>query len=162
MDKLDRKILELLQKDGGLTAAEVAERIGLSKAPCWRRIRHLEEEGVIKQTVALLNARHLNLGTTVFVTLKTANHSEAWFEKFVKAVRDIPEVVEIHRMSGDVDYLLRVVVPDIAAYDAFYKRMIAKIEIRDVSSAFAMEQIKYSTQLPLDYMILENAKSNED
>ena len=155
MDKQDRKILELLQKDGALTAAEVAERIGLSKAPCWRRIRRLEEEGVIKQTVALLNARHLNLGTTVFVTLKTANHSEAWFEKFVKAVRDIPEVVEIHRMSGDVDYLMRIVVPDIDAYDLVYKRLIAAVEFKDVSASFSLETIKYTTALPLSYMKLD-------
>jgi Lrp/AsnC family transcriptional regulator len=154
MDKLDRKILELLQKDGGLTAADVAERIGLSKAPCWRRIKRLQEEGVIKQTVALLNARHLNLGTNVFVTLKTANHSEAWFEKFVKAVRDIPEVVEIHRMSGDVDYLMRVVVPDIDAYDLVYKRLIAAVEFKDVSASFALETIKHTTALPLNYMKL--------
>jgi Lrp/AsnC family transcriptional regulator len=155
MDKQDRKILELLQKDGALTAAEVAERIGLSKAPCWRRIRRLQEEGVIKQTVALLNARHLNLGTTVFVTLKTANHSEAWFEKFVKAVRDIPEVVEIHRMSGDVDYLMRIVVPDIDAYDLVYKRLIAAVEFKDVSASFALETIKHTTALPLNYMNLD-------
>ena len=154
MDRLDRKILELLQKDGGLTAAEVAERVGLSKAPCWRRIKRLEEEGVIKQTVALLNARHLNLGTNVFVTLKTANHSEAWFEKFVKAVRDIPEVVEIHRMSGDVDYLMRIVVPDIDAYDMVYKRLIAAVEFKDVSASFALETIKHTTALPLNYMKL--------
>ena len=154
MDKQDRKILDLLQKDGALTAAELAERIGLSKAPCWRRIKRLEEEGVIKQTVALLNARHLNLGTTVFVTLKTANHSEAWFEKFVKAVRDIPEVVEIHRMSGDVDYLMRIVVPDIDAYDLVYKRLIAAVEFKDVSASFALETIKYTTALPLNYMKL--------
>jgi Lrp/AsnC family transcriptional regulator len=154
MDKLDRKILELLQKDGGLTAAEVAERVGLSKAPCWRRIKRLEEDGVIKQTVALLNARHLNLGTNVFVTLKTANHSEAWFEKFVKAVRDIPEVVEIHRMSGDVDYLMRIVVPDIDAYDMVYKRLIAAVEFKDVSASFALETIKHTTALPLNYMKL--------
>lgn len=154
MDKLDRKILELLQKDGGLTAAELAERIGLSKAPCWRRIKRLEEEGVIQQTVALLNARSLNLGTTVFVTLKTANHSEAWFERFVKAVRDIPEVVEIHRMSGDVDYLMRIVVPDIDAYDLVYKRLIAAVEFKDVSASFALETIKYTTALPLNYMKL--------
>jgi Lrp/AsnC family transcriptional regulator len=154
MDKLDRKILELLQKDGGLTAAEVAESVGLSKAPCWRRIKRLEEEGVIKQTVALLNARHLNLGTNVFVTLKTANHSEAWFEKFVKAVRDIPEVVEIHRMSGDVDYLMRIVVPDIDAYDMVYKRLIAAVEFKDVSASFALETIKHTTALPLNYMKL--------
>jgi Lrp/AsnC family transcriptional regulator len=155
MDKQDRKILDLLQKDGALTAAELAERIGLSKAPCWRRIKRLEEEGVIKQTVALLNARHLNLGTTVFVTLKTANHSEAWFEKFVKAVRDIPEVVEIHRMSGDVDYLMRIVVPDIDAYDLVYKRLIAAVEFKDVSASFSLETIKYTTALPLNYMKLD-------
>jgi Lrp/AsnC family transcriptional regulator len=154
MDKLDKKILELLQKNGGLTAAELADRIGLSKAPCWRRIKRLEEEGVIKQTVALLDARSLNLGTTVFVTLKTGNHSEAWFEKFVKAVRDIPEVTEIHRMSGDVDYLMRIVVPDIDAYDQVYKRLIAAVEFQDVSASFALETIKYTTALPLNYVKL--------
>ncbi|MFL6600332.1 MAG: Lrp/AsnC family transcriptional regulator [Steroidobacteraceae bacterium] len=154
MDKLDKKILELLQKNGGLTAAELADRIGLSKAPCWRRIKRLEEEGVIKQTVALLDARSLNLGTTVFVTLKTGNHSEAWFEKFVKAVRDIPEVTEIHRMSGDVDYLMRIVVPDIDAYDQVYKRLIASVEFQDVSASFALETIKYTTALPLNYVKL--------
>ncbi|MDB6100104.1 MAG: ArsR family transcriptional regulator [Gammaproteobacteria bacterium] len=154
MDKLDKKILEQLQKNGGLTAAELADRIGLSKAPCWRRIKRLEEDGVIKQTVALLDARSLNLGTTVFVTLKTGNHSEAWFDKFVKAVRDIPEVTEIHRMSGDVDYLMRIVVPDIDAYDLVYKRLIASVEFQDVSASFALETIKYTTALPLDYVKL--------
>jgi Lrp/AsnC family transcriptional regulator len=154
MDKLDKKILELLQKNGGLTAAELADRIGLSKAPCWRRIKRLEEEGIIKQTVALLDARALNLGTTVFVTLKTGNHSEAWFDKFVKAVRDIPEVTEIHRMSGDVDYLMRIVVPDIDAYDVVYKRLIASVEFQDVSASFALETIKYTTALPLNYVKL--------
>ena len=151
MDKLDKKILEQLQKNAALTAAELADRIGLSKAPCWRRIKRLEEEGVIKQTVALLDARALNLGTTVFVTLKTANHSEAWFERFVKAVKDIPEVTEIHRMSGDVDYLMRIVVPDIDAYDVVYKRLIASVEFQDVSASFALETIKYTTALPLNY-----------
>ena len=154
MDKLEKKILEQLQKNGGLTAAELADRIGLSKAPCWRRIKRLEEEGIIKQTVALLDARSLNLGTTVFVTLKTGNHSEAWFEKFVKAVRDIPEVTEIHRMSGDVDYLMRIVVPDIDAYDVVYKRLIASCEFQDVSASFALETIKYTTALPLNYVKL--------
>ena len=155
MDKLDKKILEQLQKNGGLTAAELADRIGLSKAPCWRRIKRLEEEGIIKQTVALLDARSLNLGTTVFVTLKTGNHSEAWFDKFVKAVRDIPEVTEIHRMSGDVDYLMRIVVPDIDAYDVVYKRLIASCEFQDVSASFALETIKYTTALPLGYIKLD-------
>ncbi|MBV8742819.1 MAG: Lrp/AsnC family transcriptional regulator [Sinobacteraceae bacterium] len=155
MDKLDRKILELLQKNGNLTAAEVAERVGLSKAPCWRRIKRLEDEGIIKHTVALLDARAMNVGTTVFVTLKTGNHSEAWFEKFVRAVRDIPEVTEIHRMSGDVDYLMRIVVPNIDAYDVVYKRLIAAVEFQDVSASFALETIKYTTALPLNYLALE-------
>jgi Lrp/AsnC family transcriptional regulator len=155
MDKLDRKILELLQSNGELTAAEIADRVGLSKAPCWRRIRKLQEDGVIKRTVALLDARSLNVGTTVFVMLKTANHSEAWFEKFVRAVRDIPEVTEIHRMSGDVDYLMRIVVPDIDAYDVVYKRLISTVEFLDVSASFALETIKYTTALPLGYAKLE-------
>ena len=104
----------------------------------------------------------INAGVTVFVSIKTNEHNEAWMRKFATVVEDLTEVVEFYRMSGDVDYLLRVVVPDIAAYDAFYKRMIAKIEIRDVSSVFAMEQIKYSTQLPLDYMLLDTSKSNDE
>jgi Lrp/AsnC family transcriptional regulator len=152
MDKLDCRILELLQQDGGLTAAEIADRVGLSKAPCWRRIQKLQEEGVIKRTVALLDARALNVGTTVFVMLKTAKHNQAWFDKFVAAVRDIPEVTEIHRMSGDVDYLMRIVVPDIDAYDVVYKRLISAVEFLDVSASFALETIKYTTALPLSYL----------
>jgi Lrp/AsnC family transcriptional regulator len=155
MDKLDAKILELLQVDGALSAAEIADRIGLSKAPCWRRIQKLTEEGIIRGTVALLDARALNVGTTVFVTLKTGNHSEAWFERFARAVRDIPEVTEIHRMSGDVDYLIRIVVPDIDAYDVVYKRLIAAVEFQDVSASFALETIKSTTALPLCYLQLE-------
>jgi Lrp/AsnC family transcriptional regulator len=152
MDKLDAKILALLQQDGQLTAAEIADRVGLSKAPCWRRIQKLQQEGVIRQTVALLDARALNVGTTVFVTLKTGNHSEAWFQKFVRAVREIPEVTEIHRMSGDVDYLIRIVVPDIDAYDVVYKRLISAVEFQDVSASFALETLKYTTALPLCYL----------
>ncbi len=155
MDKLDAKILDLLQADGALSAAEIAERIGLSKAPCWRRIQKLQHEGVLRKTVALLDAHALNVGTTVFVTLKTGNHSEAWFEKFVRAVRDIPEVTEIHRMSGDVDYLIRIVVPDIDAYDVVYKRLISAVEFQDVSASFALETIKYTTALPLCYVKLD-------
>jgi Lrp/AsnC family transcriptional regulator len=151
MDKLDAKILDLLQQNGELTAAEIAERIGLSKAPCWRRIQKLQEAGVIHRTVALLDAHALNVGTTVFVTLKTGNHSEAWFERFVRAVREIPEVTEIHRMSGDVDYLIRIVVPDIDAYDVVYKRLISAVEFQDVSASFVLETLKYTTALPLCY-----------
>jgi Lrp/AsnC family transcriptional regulator, cysteine-sensing transcriptional activator len=155
VDKIDRKILDLLQQNAELTAADIADRVGLSKAPCWRRIKKLQEDGVVKQTVALLDARALNVGTTVFVMLKTARHNQAWFEKFVGVVRDIPEVTEIHRMSGDVDYLMRIVVPDIDAYDVVYKRLISAVEFLDVSASFALETIKYTTALPLSYMKLE-------
>jgi Lrp/AsnC family transcriptional regulator len=151
VDKLDRKILELLQKDADLTAAEIADRVGLSKAPCWRRIQRLRETGVIRRTVALLDAQALNVGTTVFVTIKAPSHSAGWFERFSKVVRDLPEVTELHRMSGDVDYLLRVVVPDIAGYDAVYKRLIAALELLDVSASFSLETLKATTALPLHY-----------
>jgi Lrp/AsnC family transcriptional regulator len=151
MDKLDKRILDLLQKDGSLTAAEIAERVGLSKVPCWRRIQRMQEAGVIRQTVALLDAKSLNVGTTVFVMMKTANHSAAWFERFQKAVRDVPEITEIYRMSGDVDYLMRIVVPDIEAYDVVYKKLIASIDLLDVSASFALETIKSTTALPLHY-----------
>jgi len=152
VDKLDLKILDLVQKDGALTAAEIADRVGLSKAPCWRRIQKLREEGIIRRTVALVDSRAVNVGTTVFVTLKTANHSAAWFDKFVRAVQDIPEVTEIHRMSGEVDYLMRVVVPDIDGYDAVYKKLIAAVDFQDISASFALETIKYTTALPLTYV----------
>ena len=155
MDKLDAKILDLLQGDGNLSAAEIADRIGLSKAPCWRRIQKLQDEGIIRGTVALLDARALNVGTTVFVTIKTGNHSEAWFERFARTVRDIPEVTEIHRMSGDVDYLIRIVVPDIDAYDVVYKRLISAVDFQDVSASFALETIKSTTALPLCYLKFE-------
>jgi Lrp/AsnC family transcriptional regulator len=155
MDKLDRKILDILQKDASLTAAEIAERVGLSKAPCWRRIQRLRDTGVIRRTVALLDARALNVGTTVFVTIKAPSHSAAWYERFAKVVRDLPEVTELHRMSGDVDYLLRVVVPDIEAYDVVYKRLITALEMLDVSASFSLETIKSTTALPLSYAKLD-------
>ena len=155
LDRIDRQILELLQKDADLTAAEIAERVGLSKSPCCRRIQRLRETGVIRRTVALLDARALNVGTTVFVTIKAPSHSAGWFERFAKVVRDLPEVTELHRMSGDVDYLLRIAVPDIAAYDAVYKRLIAALEMLDVSASFSLETIKSTTALPLHYARLE-------
>ena len=155
MDRLDKKILRLLQEDATLAVADIAKRVGLSTTPCWRRIQKLEEEGVIKRRVAVLDPQKVNTRVTVFVSIRTNSHSTEWLRRFSEVVGTFPEVVEFYRMSGDVDYLLRVVVPDIAAYDAFYKRLIEKIEIRDVSSAFAMEQIKSTTELPLDYMILD-------
>jgi len=160
MDRLDRKILRLLQEDATLAVADVAKKVGLSTTPCWRRIQKLEEEGVIKRRVAILDHEKVNVRVTVFVSIRTNSHSHEWLRRFSEVIQEFPEVVEFYRMSGDVDYLLRVVVPDIAAYDAFYKRLIAKIEIRDVSSSFAMEQIKYTTELPLDYMTLDKESSS--
>lgn len=155
MDRLDKKILRLLQEDSTLVVADVAKKVGLSTTPCWRRIQKLEEEGVIQRRVAVLDPVKVNTRVNVFVSIRTNAHSMEWLKRFAEVIQEFPEVVEFYRMSGEVDYLLRVVVPDIAAYDAFYKRLIAKIEIRDVSSAFAMEQIKNTTQLPLDYLVLD-------
>jgi Lrp/AsnC family transcriptional regulator len=153
MDKTDLRILELLQQNGALTVADIGDRVGLSKAPCWRRIQRLHESGVIRQIVALLDPKALNVGTTVFVTVKTANHSAAWFNRFVNTLNEIPEVIEMHRMSGDVDYLIRIVVPNIDAYDKLYKKLISSVEFLDVSASFALETIKSTTALPLHYAV---------
>jgi Lrp/AsnC family transcriptional regulator len=155
MDRLDRKILRLLQEDSTLAVADIAKKVGLSTTPCWRRIQKLEEEGVIKRRVAILDPVKVNARVNVFVAIRTNSHSHEWLKRFSEVVQEFPEVVEFYRMSGEIDYLLRVVVPDIAAYDVFYKKLISKIEIRDVSSSFAMEQIKYTTELPLDYLVLD-------
>jgi Lrp/AsnC family transcriptional regulator len=151
LDAMDRKILALLQKDCTMAVAEIGKAVGLSTTPCWRRIQKLEEQGVIQRRVAVLDPAKVNAGVTVFVSIKTDQHNLAWLERFHAAVVEFPEVVEFYRMSGEVDYLMRVVVPDIAAYDAFYKKLIARIDISKVASAFAMEQIKYTTALPLTY-----------
>lgn len=151
LDTMDLKILDLLQKDATLPVAEVGKAVGLSTTPCWRRIQKLEEAGVIQRRVAVLDPVKVNVGVTVFVSIKTDQHSLAWLERFHEAVHDMPEVVGFYRMSGDVDYLMRVVVPDIAAYDSFYKRLISRIDISKVSSAFAMEEIKNTTELPLTF-----------
>jgi len=152
MDRIDRKILACLQRDAGLSVAEVAAAVGLSTTPCWRRIQKLEEAGVIPARVALLDRARLNLGVTVFVRLKTSQHNFEWLEAFSAAVARMDEVVEFYRMSGDIDYLLKIVVPDIASYDAVYKRLIRAADFSDVSSSFALEEIKFTTALPLDYV----------
>ncbi len=151
MDRIDRNILRHLQEDATLSVAELAEQVGLSTTPCWRRIQNLEKSGVIRRRVALLDAGKLNVGVTVFVRIKTSQHSYDWLERFAKVIAGIDEVVEFYRMSGDIDYLLRIVVPDIASYDAVYKRLIKAADFTDVSSNFAMEEIKYTTALPVDY-----------
>jgi Lrp/AsnC family transcriptional regulator len=150
-DSMDLKILSTLQRDSTRPVAEIGKEIGLSTTPCWRRIQRLDAEGVVRRRVALLDPVKVNVGVTVFVSIKTDNHSLEWLERFHAAVVEFPEVAEFYRMSGEVDYLLRVVVPDIAAYDAFYKRLIGMIGLAKVSSTFAMEQIKYTTELPLGF-----------
>lgn len=156
MDKIDRKILSILQRDATIPVAEIGRKVGLSTTPCWRRIQKMEEDGVIKRRVALLDAEKVNAGVTVFVAVRTNEHNDTWMRRFLSAVDQFPEVVEFYRMSGEVDYLLRVAVPDIAAYDAFYKKLIANIPLTDVSSSFAMHQMKYTTELPLDYLAVKN------
>lgn len=151
LDWIDRRILACLQEDATMSIAAVAERAGISASPCWRRIRRLEAEGVIRRRVALLDPVKMQVGVTVFVSIRTSHHNMDWAERFCRAVNQIPEVLEFHRMSGNVDYLLRVVVPDIAAYDGVYKRLIKAADLLDVSSSFSMEQIKYTTALPTDY-----------
>jgi len=158
IDRLDRKILQILQEDATIPVAEVGRRVGLSTTPCWRRIQRLEEEGVIIGRAALLDPKKVNTNVTAFVSVTTNQHNNEWRRRFAEVVREMPEVVEFYRMAGKVDYMLRVVVPDIEAYDEFYKRLIARIDIYDVSTAFAMERIKYTTQLPLNYVTLDKEK----
>ncbi len=151
MDKYDRRLLELLQADASLSVAELAKRVSLSSTPCWRRVRNLEETGVIQKRVALLDRNKMNLPVTVFCAIKTNQHDLEWLDRFARVVRDIPEVAEFYRMSGDTDYLIKIVVPDIDTYDQVYKKLISSIDIYDVSSSFAMEQLKYTTALPVSY-----------
>ena len=149
MDDIDRQILAVLQEDATLPVSEVAARVGLSSTPCWKRIQKLKDDGVILKQVVLCDPEKLGLGTTVFVEISTNQHNDDWLDKFAQAVQGIPEIVDVYRMSGDIDYLLRVVVPDIQGYDAVYKRLIHACELHDVSSSFAMERIKSSTALPV-------------
>lgn len=149
LDQVDRRILRELQVDATIPIAELADRVGLSQTPCWKRVKRLTDEGVIERKVALLAREKLDLGLVVFVSLKTNRHDEAWLAQFAKGASALPEVVEIYRLAGETDYLLKVVVCDIAAYDRFYKRLIATAPLDDVSSAFAMEQIKFTTALPV-------------
>lgn len=151
LDSVDRKILALMQQDATRPVAEIAEQVGLSTTPCWRRIQKMEEAGIITGRVALLDGPSLNVGVTVFAAIKTNRHDAEWLDAFARAVDDIPEAVEFYRMSGDIDYLIKIVVPDIAAYDDVYRRLISKVSLYDVSSSFAMERIKYTTALPLSY-----------
>jgi len=150
MDRVDRKLLALLQQDCTQSIAQLADQVGLSQTPCWKRIQRLEADGVIERRVALLSPEKLGLGLTVFVSIEAGDHSPDWLARFAAAVSSFPEVVEVHRMAGDIDYMLRVITRDIAAYDGFYKRLIAAVPLKNVSSRFSMERVKSTTALPLD------------
>ena len=160
LDEMDVKILAILQQDCTRPVAEIGKEVGLSTTPCWRRIQKLEEDGVITGRVALLDPKKVNARVTAFVSIVTNQHNDEWLRRLAEVIREFPEVVEFYRMAGQVDYLLRVVVPDIEAYDNFYKRLIAKIDISDVSTSFAMEQIKFTTTLPLSYVQLDKEKAS--
>jgi Lrp/AsnC family transcriptional regulator len=149
MDAIDRKILAVVQEDASLSVAEIGARVGLSSTPCWKRIQRLEADGVITKRVALIDATKIGLGITVFVSVETGDHSHDWLARFAETVGSMPEVMEFYRMAGDVDYMLRVVVPDIAGYDTFYKKLIATVPLKNVTSRFAMEKIKSTTSLPI-------------
>lgn len=149
MDRIDNQILAILQKDASLPVVDIARKVGLSVTPCWRRIQKMEEDGIIKGRVALLDGQKIGMGMSVFVGIKTDQHNVDWLEQFAKSISALPQVVEFYRMSGEVDYMLRVVVPDMASYDVFYKKLISTVKLKDVSSSFAMEEIKYTTALPV-------------
>jgi Lrp/AsnC family transcriptional regulator len=149
LDRTDRRILSILQEDAALTIGQLSEMVNLSHNPCWRRVKRLEDEGYIRKRVALVDPAKLGAGVVVFVTVRAAEHSDEWLAAFAKAVRDIPEVMEFYRMSGDIDYLLKLRVADIPAYDAVYKRLIQSVRLLDISSAFAMEEMKCTTAVPV-------------
>jgi len=149
MDAIDRKILAVVQEDASLSVAEIGQRVGLSSTPCWKRLQRLEADGVILRRVAVVSPEKVGLGITVFVSVETGDHSNEWLKRFAQLVSAMPEVMEFYRMAGDVDYMLRVVVPDIAGYDTFYKKLIAAVPLKNVTSRFAMERIKSTTALPI-------------
>ncbi|MEO0688669.1 MAG: Lrp/AsnC family transcriptional regulator [Pseudomonadota bacterium] len=151
MDKLDKKILALLQDDASLTISELSEAVGLSTTPLWKRIQKMEKQGIIKRKVTLIDQAAVGLKMTGFVAVRTNDHSDDWLKKFGEAVKAIPEIIEVYRMAGEVDYLLKVVAPDMEGYDSVYRRLIDKVPLSDVSASFSMEIVKETTVLPLGY-----------
>lgn len=150
LDRIDRKILAELMRDSSLSIARLAERVGLSQTPCWKRVQKLEERGIITGRVALVDPARIGFALTVFVGVEAPDHTADWRDAFSKAVNDMPEVLETYRMAGDIDYLLRVAVPDMAAFDGFYRRLTDSVPIKNVTSRFAMERIKSETAYPID------------
>jgi Lrp/AsnC family transcriptional regulator len=151
LDSFDQKILSKLQSDATLPLEVLAEQVGLSASPCWRRIRRLEDAGFISRRVAILNRKKLNVGVTVFIAIRTNQHTVEWLSSFKNAVQNIPEIVDFYRMSGTIDYLLKAYLPDIESYDALYQKLISRVQLSDVTSMFAMEEIKSTTEIPLNF-----------
>ena len=149
MDEIDRALLEILQKDTTLSTAEMAARVGLSPTPCWKRIQKLEASGVITGRVAIVDPERVGVGLSVFVAIEAGEHTPTWLERFSAGIAGLPEVIEVYRMDGEVDYMLRVAVADMAEYDTFYKRLIAIAPMKNVTSRFAMERMKHTTAHPL-------------
>jgi Lrp/AsnC family transcriptional regulator len=149
LDRTDRKILAILQEDSSLAVSEVASRVGLSQTPCWRRIQRLRADGVIERTVSLVRPEAVGLGLTVFIAIEALDHSPEWLNRFTSVVSAMPEVMEVHRMAGEIDYLVRVAVADMAAFDAFYRKLIEAVPLKNVSSHFAMERVKATTAFPV-------------
>jgi Lrp/AsnC family transcriptional regulator len=149
MDSTDRKILAIVQNDASLPVADIAARVNLSATPCWRRLQKLEEAGVIERRVALVDPRALGLDVTVIVEIESPDHSKEWLNGFAAVLSEMPEVMEVYRMAGDVDYLLKITVPTMAAYDEFYRRLIAAVPLKNVTSRFAMERVKFTTAYPV-------------
>lgn len=150
IDDTDRRILKFLQNDATISLESIAEQVSVSLNTCWRRVRALEEAGILKKRVALLDQDLVGLPLTVFVSVRTDDHSQDWSERFAKAAKEIPQIVEFYRLAGDVDYLLKMTVASVSDYDKVYQRLISKVKLSDVSASFAMERMKFTTELPLD------------
>lgn len=151
IDRTDKAILELLQRDATLSVGQVAEKVSISKTACWRRMQQLEKQGVIEKRVALLNAEQIGLPLTVYIAVRTNQHNASWAKNFQQVTQNIPEILEVHRMSGDLDYMIKAVVSDMKGYDRLYKKLI-DADLSDVSASFVMEEMKHTTELPLDQL----------
>lgn len=161
MDEVDRKLLDLLQQDSTLAMSDLADRVGLSPTPVWKRIQKMEQAGVITRRVALLDPERVGIGLIVFVAIEAMEHTQEWLRRFAEAVLGMPEIVEAYRMAGEVDYMLRVAVPDMAEFDTFYKRLIQIVPLKNVTSRFAMERLKSTTALPLTARAFRDRRAEE-
>jgi Lrp/AsnC family transcriptional regulator len=159
MDDIDRSLLEILQQNATLSIAQMAERVGLSPTPCWKRIQKLEAAGVITRRVAVVDPDRVGVGLSVLVSIEAGEHTPQWLERFSLGIGALPEVIEAYRVAGDVDYLLRVAVADMAEYDAFYKRLIAIAPMKNVTSRFAMERLKHTTAYPLHPRVFRDRRA---